>query len=245
MRSGLFALMLWGCLHRPGQDEEIAFHAALSEADRAWESRARTGLDAIGRALDSAPASRQQHAELRWRRARWLVARALVAGPEVVGRRLLAEARDEALSCLQDDASVRAALEREGWVAALDRVGLSRMPCVEWASIAWARWLDAFGTEPGGVDVEVVRLLLGALAVSGDGDVASWMEALIDAGAPATRERGVAGLEDAYRRGRPGEDLWVRWDDLTRHDGTGTAPTQQPATPEERAAADRIGEREE
>lgn len=243
MRFAIVMLALAGCLHHPSPDAEVAFQAALSAADKAWERRGNGGLDAIGRALDSIPAGFVSDPAARWRRARWLVARALVEGPGASGRRLLADARDEALACLWDEPRVGTALDQGDWDAALGQVGMSRMACVEWAAVSWARWLDVFGAGAAAIDLEVVRQLLGTVTSTREDGLAEWLDALLADVVGGSEGERIAQLEELYRKTADADDLWVRWEELLRHGGQGEPPARPPASPEERAAADRISQR--
>ncbi|MCB9664172.1 MAG: hypothetical protein H6732_08660 [Alphaproteobacteria bacterium] len=237
--------LLTGCPKNVISPDDEALAAALEAADRAWAARGTAGLDPVGAALDTVPASRAEVPEVLWRRARWHVARGHTQDEDAEARREHERGRDVAMRCVLVAPGLTGALRGGTLPAALPALEVSRLPCAAWAGVAWVRADQRFDPETGTLDVPAVEALLsaGRRAPPPSGPAAAYGDVLWAAAHPVDPGAGEQALEAlASAAAEPTDDAWVRWEDLVRvmPRPKGTAPGRAPATPEERASVRRL-----
>jgi hypothetical protein len=250
----LVLLAASGCARRATTDAEAQASAVVGALDTAWARRGSDGLEPVEAAFAAIGSPQDTIPGVLWRRARLQVAEGELVDDPAEARRAYARARGTAMACLQQDHAV-AQLVAEGRAAAppeaapepgapppVVTVPPERRPCAAWAGYAWARWL---AQEPGpgtALDVPRVEQLLELGHDPADAErerTIAWGRALVALVAPDHGSRA-----DVLAAAAPeGEGAWVRYEDLRRlaPELLAARPSTPPATPEDRAAARRVG----
>jgi hypothetical protein len=205
MAPVLTCLLLLACLHR-APDPAVEIAAAIAAADRAWDDRARGGLAPVGEALLDAWTLHREDPELGWRVVRLRLAEGSAATDPTVSRATFAEARAEAVACLDADPLFAQQRRDAGWDAALSRLHGRRAGCAAWGALAWVRWMRALGADAASLDLPAVDALLAATgeATAEAADARDWASGLVLATRPAwagqDRARAAALLARATER---------------------------------------------
>jgi hypothetical protein len=239
--SAVVLLALAGCPRRASTDAEAQASAVVGALDTAWARRDATGLEPVVEAAAAIAPPQDALPGVLWRRARVEIAQGEVADDLDAARRAYARARGSAMACLEQDRVV-GQLVAQGRPVDAAAVPAERRACAAWAGYAWARWLSV---EPGvgtALDVPRIEELLELGSDPADPErerTIAWGRALVRlvASTPGARP-------DVLAASAPdGEGAWVRYEDLRRlaPDVPATSPTTPPATPEDRAAARRLG----
>lgn len=241
----LMCVALAGCPKVRIDPDDAALAAALADADAAWDARGRVGLARVHQILDGVPATRQDHPEVLWRRARVGVAQGWSEDEVVARRRAFAQARAWGMRCIQGVPAARR-LVREGRVVeAASAVPLDRLRCAAWAGVAWTRWLVTWERTASTVDLRVVEALLHTGDTVADHDIVMWSKAVFEQVRPLHLREGAEVTTQALVSAGQGRDVprWVWWEDVVRWvqpPPERRKPQATPRTPEDRAAHARL-----
>ncbi len=172
-----------------GPESVDALGPLLDAADRAWDQRARNGLEPVDDALQRAFAAVPESPEVAWRLARVKVSRGLMADAEEARVQAFGQAREIAWKCMFDDPSVRALQIEVGLKNALRALPPDRQRCALWATHAWTRWMADFGPDAASVDLERLDPLVRYLERRRDGKATSPARKVAMPGPPSTRSK--------------------------------------------------------
>lgn len=261
--GGLLVLALVGIAGCPRSKRHLqdALQAALARSDAAWAARGRDGFDPVREALDAADRLHPDDPEVQWRKVRLAVGQGLAASNDREALRLYAVGRDVAVGCYTAGVAFDATAAPRAIVDGLKEQGASRRGCVEWGTLAWARWLADFGGAGGAIDLVRLDALLqwsAAHPMNDPGDLVGlrdWSAGLVYAVRPQAEGRDLARARDALLRAireRPADvaihvDL-IRYVAEPLHDESLVArqerqvQTAAAVTPEDRRAVARLAE---
>ena len=202
-------LLAIACAHREQADPAAPILGLVSRADAAWRERSEVGLDAVELALGEAWQLDPGDPSVRWRLARVGVERALAAPDPSERLAGFASARNLALECIEAEPAFVGERARIGWVGAMAKLPVDRLPCAAWAGVAWTRWLADRGAAASALDLPVVDALLGVGEISGQDEVSAHARAILLAVRPTWDGQDLVEAGRQLERARRGPGAWV------------------------------------